>query len=392
MLETRLFTESDHAFFDLLYLESKVRLPGSRLNNPNINYYASSNDDKLQRPMMYIPSRVYIFKDLDYEIDAIVYGTKTKEPDREKNCAVHIFYPYEEVTRNLMLKCHIISSYQFISELSLEGLYCDNFDKRNVFAISKNVVSVSITDCILPKHVAVHLQQQLSECSGLKSICFIDTKIEDATFLCKLKNMTFLTSLKLVAANLSPAEGQLVCKQLKTLNQLHDLWIEIPGLGGHGQYISESLEKWGPDGCLKTLWLRNCDISADVCSSLVSSLPKGLEFLHLSGNTLTGCLQHLSSLDSLTFIGLSRTFLTKEDLHHFNQFIKEHKLLQLRSLWLADNKLNELEEALYDILESFITYRREQVVIKLYGNNFSWGFQKRLQKICDKSMNISVDI
>ena len=204
--------------------------------------------------------------------------------------------------------------------------------------------------------------------------------------------MTFLTSLKLVDANLSPAEGQLVCKQLETPHQLHNLWIEIPRLGVHGQHISEALETWGPDGCLKTLWLRNCDLPANACSSLVSSLPKGLEFLHLSGNTLTGCLQHLSSLDSLTFIGLSRTFLTKEDLHYFNQFIKEHRLLQLCSLWLADNKLNELEEALYDMLECFIKYRREQVVIKLYGNNFSWRFQRRLQRICDKSMNISVDI
>ena len=291
-----------------------------------------------------------------------------------------------------MLKCHIISKHQYISQLSLEALHCDSFNKTNVFAISENAVSVSLIDCTLPKHVAVHLQQQLSDCLGLKSICFTDTNIENSTFLRKLNNMTFLTSLKLVDANLSPAEGQLVCKQLKTLNQLQKLWISIPGLGAHGQHISEALQNWGPEGCLKELWLRNCDIPANVCSLLLASLPKGLEFLHLSGNTLTDCLQHIPRMQSLRFLALSRTFLTKEDLHYFNQFIQERKLLQLKSLWLAENKLNEVEEVLQEILESFVSYRREQVAIKLYGNNFSWGFQRRLQKICDKSMNITVDI
>ena len=297
----------------------------------------------------------------------------------------------KEITRNLMLKCYIISKHQSISQLSLEALHCDNFNKRKVFAISKNAISVSLIDCTLPKHVAVHLQQQLSDCLGLKSICFTDTNIENCTFLRKLNNMTCLTSLKLVDANLSPAEGQLVCKQLKTLNQLQKLWISIPGLGAHGQHISEALQNWGPDGCLQELWLRNCDIPTNVCSLLLASLPKGLEFLHLSGNTLTDCLQHIPRMESLRFLALSHTFLTKEDLHYFNQFIQERKLLQLKSLWLAENKLNEVEEVLQEILESFVSYRREQVAIKLYGNNFSWGFQRRLRKICDKSMNITVD-
>ena len=140
-----------------------------------------------------------------------------------------------------------------------------------------------------------------------------------------------------------------MCTQLKTLNQLQKLWISIPGLGAHGQHINEALQNWGPDGCLKTLWLRNCDIPANVCSLLLASLPKGLEFLHLLGNTLTDGLQHIPRMESLKFLALSRTFLTKEDLHYFNQFIQEHKLLQLKSLWLAENKLNEVEEVLQEI-------------------------------------------
>ena len=99
---------------------------------------------------------------------------------------------------------------------------------------------------------AAHLQQQLSECSGLKSICFIDTKIEDATFLCKLKNMTFLTSLKLVDANLSPTKGQLACKQLKTLNQLHDpLYLKFLVLVFMVNILLKHYKIGDPDGCLK---------------------------------------------------------------------------------------------------------------------------------------------
>ena len=150
-----------------------------------MNYYDPiiSGDDKLERHMMYIPSRAYMFNNINYDIDAIEYDIKSIEVEHDRDGTVYIWLPDKDVTGSLLLNCHKISSHQFISELSLEGLYCDNFDKRNVFAMSKNAESVSLTDCILPKHVAVHLQQQLSQCSGLKSICFKDTKIEDSTFV-----------------------------------------------------------------------------------------------------------------------------------------------------------------------------------------------------------------
>ena len=335
--KTLLLSHSDKVFLDLLYLESKICLPGSSLGNHNMNYYDAiiSADDKMKRHVMYIPSKVYIFNHLNYEIDAIKYGIKSVEAKHDRDCAVFIAYPNKDVTGSLLLKCHKISTHQMISELSLKGLNCDNLSKRNVFAMSKNAESVTLSDCTFPEHVAAHLQQELSECTGLKSLCFTDTNIVDTTFLHKLQRMTALTALVLVNTNLCPVEGKFVCEQLKILSNLSKLWISIPGLGVHGQHISEALQVWGPESCLKELLLRNCDIPVNVCSSLLSSLPKALEYLHLSGNILTECLQHIPNLESLRFLYMSRTSLTKEDLHHFNKLIQEHKLPQLSTLWLG---------------------------------------------------------
>ena len=69
--ETLLLKESDKIFSNALYLESKVSLPGSPLGNTNMNYFHTfiSADHKLQRPIMYIPSKVYIFNSLNCEFD-----------------------------------------------------------------------------------------------------------------------------------------------------------------------------------------------------------------------------------------------------------------------------------------------------------------------------------
>ena len=379
-----LFTSQELELFSALFVESKVQLNGNYVHNKHVNYFDHKLDERKGQPLdtqMYSRSKEYIFLDLKATVDVL----KEKKRDDPNESSIHIDNsgrnPDPKITKNLLATCKEISRFQPIVSLFLSNLKCEHFKQTKIFSMSKNTTSVVFHVCALPTEMNVHLQQQLSDCTGLEVICFNSTRIEDATFLDRLQDMSSLTCLELIETELSPIIGRKVCKQLKALKLLRTLWLNIPGLGAHGRYIKKALKAWGPNSGLQTLHLRNCDMPANVCSALIPHIPKNVTLLHLSGNTLTGCLSQFTELPKLAFLALSRGSLIQDDIEHLTRLICGNNFPRRADLYLSQNNLDKVYGTLSNMIKQSGARHQRDLGITLV-RNFSTEIQNELKQLC----------
>ena len=384
------FSSKELESFHALYMESKTLLEGNYVHNQHINYFDHKSDERncqLLDTQMYSRSKEYIFLDMTTKVDEV----KQKKPDDLDECSIHIdnsgSNSVPEIIKHLVTTCRDISELQPIVRLYLRNLNFENFGESKIFSMSSKATSVEIYFCSLPSQVNIDLQQQLSECKELEVISFCGTRIEDTTFLNRLKSMSSLTCLELVETEISPTIGGEVCKQMKDLKSLHVLRLSIPGLGEYGHYICRSLEAWGPNSSLQILYLRNCDMPADVCSAIIPHVPKNVTLLHLSENTLTGCLSKFMKLPKLSFLALSRGSLILNDIEHLTHLICDNKFPCLADLYLSQNNLDKICIALTNLMKELIVHHYKDLSITLERNKLSIQIQEDLKKLC-KDKNV----
>ena len=283
--------------FTTLYTESTVALPGHPLHNRHINYYqhgATFAEEEscikyTDTTPINTPSKLYEFnrlrKYIRCDIEHIEHALDIRD------CAINIDHPAAKVTQNVLSICRTISKHYPLTDLCMNNVVCDHLTESDVFNLSENVQSLSVTDCKLPNKIISHLMEQMSHC---KHICKLD-----------LHNTT---------------------------------------LGEGGLYLAQGIRSWGDNPLLEILNLDYCSLSSNVCAELLQSVSncKNLVILGLRRNDVAGCFRIFlkdshRGLPNLQVLGLDYEGWTKEDFRHCLRIA--HKLPKLTDLDLSHNTL-----------------------------------------------------
>ena len=168
---------NDIDLFRSIYSETSSAFPNP-LHNQHINLYYQAKFTtewvKSQNKIpVRIPSKIYFFDD---KIPPNGFITPGEMTDDLWDCAIYVnlVYNSDAVTScNLMSLCHKISQHQYVSDLHLFRLNCDDSNEIDCFNVSKQCKSIHVNDCSIPSQVLVHLQQQLCHCPELQILRFL---------------------------------------------------------------------------------------------------------------------------------------------------------------------------------------------------------------------------
>ena len=339
----------EDVLFESMYTASKKALPGTPLHNPNINDFNYRNVAMGDKPLdstIYVPSKLYLFDNIGWEIGGIKVAVAAIYEDTPE-CSVFINYYLGKHTesKTLLKACSKIVQHQPVSDMSVTAL------------------------CFT-------------------SITTVEQSHEFVTFLRNLNDIASITRLALATKSFWPYEAGPLVDELKKFQKIRNLSLSVPGLDG--QSLVNALQSWGSGIGIRRLSLRNCELSKEVCSSLLGALPNCLTFLHLSGNVLTGSLHKLPALPFLSFLALSRTYLDTDDLLSLSRYMKDSRFPELGSLWLVENNLHSMTDALKELIQSCVKTHTRELKIKLYKNKLSTEFQNYCTAMCKSCETVTV--
>ena len=219
-----------------------------------------------------------------------------------------------------------------------------------------------------------------------KSAVSVEDVQQFSAFLRRLNSIASVTQLYIDF--LGPYEAGLIIDELKRCRCIKVFSCSVTGVNVNS--IVEALQSWVPENRLEYLWLRNCELLVNGASPLLAALPQSLAFLHLSGNVLTGSLHKLPVLPTLSFLALSRTCLDKDDILSLYRFVEERKFPELRSLWLAENNLHSMTDALKKLIQSCVNTHTKDLKIKLYENKLPDEFRNYCAAICKSCERVTL--
>ena len=155
---------------------------------------------------------------------------------------------------------------------------------------------------------------------------------------------------------------------------------------------------------MQNLDLSDANLSKADISSLSQAIACGrlsqLKILELSGNVLTDCMANLFGTNdypkfaSLQELDLSETSLNNDDLLRVSAAVKHGQLPQLRSLNLARNDVEEMEDTVINLTENCKEQYKETILLYLFycdssdsddSNDNSVKFLIRMESLCLKT-------
>ena len=286
-----------------LYAEVNLRLESKPHHNRMFNIYSHEQDDMCGRARdttpIEIPSQLYGFECLQEY--APQYNIKNSGKIY-KNCVVRIVEVPCSVANSLLLTCREISQNQPITDLCIDGLYCDKSHPvpADVFNLSKTAQSITIKNSILPCDLMEHLISQLPQCKQLRKL-----HLEDITLYIPQSKQTSkeeLSVTKMSAAS-SKTQNQLSKwgLEFQTSNQSHGnsllsgdtflflskcrmithLNLNGSKVGKAGIHIVQMINRLGLNPPLQLLYLRDCSIPTDTLQEILKSLQKCKQLTHL---------------------------------------------------------------------------------------------------------------
>ena len=419
-----------------LYGESQAQLSGHPLHNKYINYYSPYRRPRYTT--VYIPSKVYEFRNVGYDI---VLGTEHREQEAETpECALIIYHPDKAVTQSLLSNCQVIMRNQPVNNLYMKDFKSADIPQTFVFNISKHIQSLTLRWCDFQSQTLNHLLEQINECSTLRIIDLGFTNLKDLSSL-TISNKTPLTHLDLGWAHMSQELSQNVCHQLSDLTELR--YLDLSGndlsyidticlsnkpnlsylncrntqmsielnknLIGQLRYITQlselDLSYNTLTGCiscfvpddhpglpeLKNLILMSTALNKGdlhhLLNIIFSNKLPNLEKMYVSYNTLTGCISCFvpdphPGLPELESLSLNDTALNNDDLHHLTHLIQTHKLPGLEHLNLNDNRLCEMETDVEHLIEACVTHHQRRLWLRMWDNDLSDAFREKWEQRC----------
>ena len=394
-LERGMYLEPDIDLFRSMYSEMSDS-SGNPLHNRHINLYSQGRLTtewvKCQNKLpVRIPSKIYYFYD---EIPPNGFVSTDEVTDDMRDFAIYMYFTKKRdavTSRNFLSLCHKISQHQYVSDIEICNLDCDNANEINCFKVSKHCKSIQVKNCGIPSQVLVHLQQQICHCCELQILSFHGTRIENPLFLNNLKQMASLTHLGLGRTGIDSETCEKVCKQLKYLKHLKNINLSSCPLGLHGMYLVEAIDCWGSHPPLEELSLSGCNMPKRVCSQLLSKLSRCEHLVHLNlqGNFLTGCLPNFlpdvhPGLRKLKVVVIDECQVNKDDLCHLTKLIRQSKLPLLKHISARNNNLCKMEDELEELISACVKLYSSSGVINLRVNENKLSSQtcKRIQQLC----------
>ena len=186
---------NDIRFFESLYKESKIRLPGTAFRIQHFNYYFEDDAEPI-----YLPSKMFLFQTTKRLRQANTFFLGEEIFNRATVDSI-ICSNQTEDDEGLLNTIRRISKLQPISDLSMFDINCENLPNTDVFYMSNKCRSIVLWDCVLPSRTLDHLVQQIANCSTLHTIDVRVTNLGDMESL-SVQYLPSLTKLWLWNTNL----------------------------------------------------------------------------------------------------------------------------------------------------------------------------------------------
>ena len=183
----------DFSFFESLYKESAVRLPGSALHNQHVNIY---HGNCVSSP--FLPSKSFEFQGISTEVHYTEELLEVREEDRPDAIIIGSFTE-DTSTRSLLKLIGEVSQLQPISDLCLNN--CKDPASEVQIRMSNQAKSIHLWNCDLSGLTLRNFLQQLSNSSTLSRVNLSGTGLHHIESL-PLQHLPSLTHLRLWNANL----------------------------------------------------------------------------------------------------------------------------------------------------------------------------------------------
>ena len=170
--------ENRVTYFESLYRESVVALPGTALRNQHINAVCrpiesmlpiappSCHDRRKADALpFFIPSRMYVFM-LRETIGPVKWEVHDNQEMGPAGCALQFSVSgFVDITEVIRVWKEIYEK-QSITDLSLHNMFWG--ETFNVLKLSNNLTSLRLVSCTLPPDACETIMQQVSESSALR--------------------------------------------------------------------------------------------------------------------------------------------------------------------------------------------------------------------------------
>ena len=272
-------------FFQCLYSESKVVLPGFPLQNKYCNWFQNDNKEILSRNELFFPSQHFSFRDLK---EPVFFSKKKWTEGNGKPCSMLIQNPNADIADDLIEVCCKISQWQPVTHLWLEKIRCKNTETDQVIELSSKVDTLTIVDCVLPSKIVQGLLQQLSAAKTIRVLRIANVYIGGhGQHIVNAIKPTWIKKCPLASLQLHNCSipQNILCDLFRILSSRTSLMqLGLTDTIDHAGHLLAKVIKKSPQ--LYRLRLIDCDIPEDQCKQIIQSLSKCKQLTHfrLSGN------------------------------------------------------------------------------------------------------------
>ena len=184
-------------FFQSLYKESTIELPGTAYHNQYINCYFEGDASPV-----YLPSRLFLFHNMNKSIGCFAIQENGNENVKiQVTDSIFVCSQSNEEASSSFNQIRRISQLQPISDLWFYNISWNDTDNTEVFNISHRARSIYLLNCVLPAAMLGHILQQISVSSTITRIYFRGTSLWHIKSL-SLQYLPSLTHLDLWNTNL----------------------------------------------------------------------------------------------------------------------------------------------------------------------------------------------
>ena len=188
---------NDVRFFQSLYKESTIELPGTAYHNQYINCYFEGDASPV-----YLPSRLFLFHNMNKSIECFAIPENRNENVRiQVTDSIFVCSQSNEEASGSFNQIRRISQLQPICDMWFYNISCNDTDNTEVFNISHRARSIYLLNCVLPAAMLGHILQQISVSSMITRIYFRGTSLGHIKSL-SLQYLPSLTHLDLWNTNL----------------------------------------------------------------------------------------------------------------------------------------------------------------------------------------------
>ncbi len=252
--------------------------------------------------------------------------------------------------------------------------------------------SLGLEECEMPEEAWVTVLSALASCKNLTEFylsnnTFGETGVHVAHLIEAWGPEHPLRRLDLDGCQMPQQVCAAVLKALSFLKQLKELWLDKNTIGVAGVYLTESIQAWGPESQLHTLHLEQCDMPEEIWKAILAVLSscKWLQWIYLSHNKLSACLQSFTPKMAMIRLHLTNTSLTAVDINHLTHLVREGWWFY--NLHLSDNDLNSMEVDVRDLLLVCCTERmphgNRTLNLYLKNTNLFHQFQEEMNEMCE---------